>query len=173
MLATILNLFGWTMLDATVHLLNVFPLVRAVHHLSIITALIARMSLWSVVSTNEQKGYKHSSLFIEFSLPHSNGPYATLAACNTGDYDYMSLIIKWFSFLFAEITGDDSDRSSVTIGVSVTFAVFFIIILCIILIAFFCCLFEKKSTSQHSTSQQEQSQVSEGKIKAIVIIEQD
>ena len=87
MLATILNLFGWTMLDVTVHLLNVFPLVRAVHHLSIITALIARMSLWSVVSTNEQKGYKYSSLFIEFSLPHSNGPYATVDACNIGDHD--------------------------------------------------------------------------------------
>ena len=93
------------MLDVPIHLLIVLLIVRAVHHLSIITVIIAKMSHWSVVSTNEQYEYKHCYLFTEFSLriPRSNGPYATLDACNIGDYDIynMSLIIKWFSFLFA------------------------------------------------------------------------
>ena len=76
------------------------------------------------------------------------------------------------------MTGDDSNRFNVIAEVSITFAVFFIVIVCIILCVCLCCCAEKitasqHSTSQHSTSQQGCSQVSEGKIKAIVIVEQD
>ena len=46
----VLNLSGWTMLDVQVHLLFVLLIVRVVHHLSIITVVIVRMSLWNVVS---------------------------------------------------------------------------------------------------------------------------
>ena len=46
----VLNQFGWTMLDVQVHLLFVLVIVRVVHHLSIITVVIMRMSLWNVVS---------------------------------------------------------------------------------------------------------------------------
>ena len=42
--------FGWTMLDVPVHLLVVLLIVRVVHHLSIITVVIVRMSLWNVVN---------------------------------------------------------------------------------------------------------------------------
>ena len=47
----VLNLSGWTMLDVLVHLLVVLLIVRVVHHLSIITVVIVRMSLWNVVSS--------------------------------------------------------------------------------------------------------------------------
>ena len=40
----VLNQFGWTMLDVPVHLLFVLLIVRVVHHLSITTAVIVRMS---------------------------------------------------------------------------------------------------------------------------------
>ena len=42
--------FGWTMLDVQVHLLVVLLIVRVVHHLSIMTVIIVRMSLWNVVN---------------------------------------------------------------------------------------------------------------------------
>ena len=47
----VLNLSGWTMLDVLVHLLVVLLIVRVVHHLSIITVVIVKMSLWNVVSS--------------------------------------------------------------------------------------------------------------------------
>ena len=43
--------FGWTMFNAQVHLLVVLLIVRAVHQINIITVIMVRMSLWSVVSS--------------------------------------------------------------------------------------------------------------------------
>ena len=46
----ILSQFGWTMFNVLVHLKFVLLIMRAVHHMSIITVFIVKMSHWNVVS---------------------------------------------------------------------------------------------------------------------------
>ena len=76
------------------------------------------------------------------------------------------------------MTRDDSDRSNIILGASITTAVIIFLIVCIIVCACLCDYVKKTntsqhSTSQHSTSQQGHSQISEGKIKAIVFVAED
>ena len=80
-----LSQFGWTMFDAQVHLLVALLIVRVVHHLNIITVIIVKMSLWSVVSSIVSQYMIMIIFFTEFSYSRTSGPYATLATCQYAD----------------------------------------------------------------------------------------
>ena len=71
----------------------------------------------------------------------------------------MPLIVKWFSFLFAEITGDDSDRSYIILMIIFSvIGVYIFLLLCFLLC---CCVrycLKNDSTFKYSTSQRSTSQ---------------
>ena len=93
----VLSQFGWTMFDAQVHLLVALLIVRVVHHLNIITVIIVKMSLWSVVSSIVSQYMIMIIFFTEFSYSRTSGPYATLSTCRYADSPskFLSNIYNW------------------------------------------------------------------------------
>ena len=81
----VLSQFGWTVFTAQVHLLVALLIVKAVHHLNIITVITVKMSLWSVVSRIVNKYVIMIVFFTEFSYSRTSGPYATLDTCRYAD----------------------------------------------------------------------------------------
>ena len=69
-------------------LLFVFLIVKVVHHLSILTVIIVKMFLWSVVrnSINDLVNHFFVICSLEFSYSTGSGPYTTLNTCDSGKF---------------------------------------------------------------------------------------